>query len=81
MLKKLEDHDFLLDRESVDKPTYIQLQDDRIAGIDHKATETEINTQASIKRMEAILSVYEDKVGQLNQLEQRIDRDIVDRVN
>lgn len=30
MQKKLEDHDFLLTQESVEKPTYVQLQDDKI---------------------------------------------------
>lgn len=37
MLKKLEDHDFLLERQSAEKPTYVQMQDDKIAKIEKKA--------------------------------------------
>ena len=74
VLKKIEDHDFLLEREDAEKPTYVQLQDERIAEIEKKATQTHIDTHSAIKRMEAIIAVYEEKINQLNELEKRVDK-------
>ena len=31
--------------------------------------------------MEAIIAVYEEKITQLNELEKRVDREVVERVN
>lgn len=36
MTKKLEDHDFLLTQENAEKPTYVQLQDDKIAEMEKR---------------------------------------------
>jgi hypothetical protein len=42
MTKKLEDHDFLLTQENAEKPTYVQLQDNKIADIENKFMELQI---------------------------------------
>jgi predicted DNA-binding protein YlxM (UPF0122 family) len=59
----------------------VQLQDDKIGEIREKVTQTHIDTHAAIKRMETIMEVYEQKITQLNQLEQRVDREVVERVD
>lgn len=40
--KKLEDHDFLLTQENAEKPTYVQLQDDKIEELGKKFVELQI---------------------------------------
>lgn len=42
MIKKLEDHDFLLERETAEKPTYIQLQDDKIKSLEERVGRAEL---------------------------------------
>ena len=58
----------------------MQLQDDRIASIQATADQTHLETHASIQHMEAVIAVYEQKITQLNQLEQRVDREVTERV-
>lgn len=80
VLKKLEDHDFLLERDNAQKPTYIQLQDDAIASVAVAVKQTHLQTDTSIARMEAVVAVYEEKIKQLNELERRVDREVLERV-
>lgn len=42
--KKTEDHDFLLNTESAEKPTYIQAQDDKIQELNNQIKEHKIET-------------------------------------
>lgn len=66
--KKLEEHDFLLDREHPEKPTYLQLQDDKIQTIAQQVHQTHLDTHASIARMDTILAAYQEKITQLTDL-------------
>ena len=36
-----------------------------------------VDTHAAIKRMEVIIGVYEEKINQLNELEKRVDQEVV----
>jgi DNA repair exonuclease SbcCD ATPase subunit len=77
--KKIEDHDFLLEREGATKPTYIELQDQRIEAILAASQQGQLDADGRIKRMEAVVQVYEEKIRQLNELETRLDREILAR--
>ena len=39
--------------------------------------ETQLETHSSIKKMEAVIDVYEAKIKQLNELERRVDKEVV----
>ena len=45
--------------------------------MDKKINEIHIDTHASIKRMETVIAVYEEKINQLNELEKRVDKEVV----
>ncbi len=77
--KKIEDHDFLLEREGTNKPTYIELQDQRIDAMVAASQQAHLDADGRIKRMEAVVQVYEEKIRQLNDLETRLDREILAR--
>lgn len=80
--KKLEDHDFLLERdqEHPQKPTYIQLQDQQILTIQQSTEQLQIDTHAALAKMDSVLAVYQQRIGQLGELERRVDREAVQRV-
>jgi hypothetical protein len=79
MLKKMEDHDFLLERENAAKPAYIELQDKKIEEITAMTKNHQLDNEGKIKKMEAVIQIYEEKIRQLNDLETRLDREIVQR--
>lgn len=55
MTKKLEDHDFLLTQENAEKPTYVQLQDNKIADIENKFMELQIQQSKKINDMMKVI--------------------------
>jgi hypothetical protein len=59
MTKKLEDHDFLLERENAQKPPYLQLQDDKIAETLKFVNDAQLQNEAKLQRMAAVIAVYE----------------------
>jgi hypothetical protein len=77
--KKIDDHDFLLERESSAKPTYIEQQDLKIEAMAVTALQAQLENDGRIKKMEAVIQVYEEKIKQLNELESRLDREILQR--
>ena len=79
MTKKLEDHDFLLTQENAEKPKYIQLQDDKIADIDRKFMELQIQQSKKINDMMKVIEVYQSKITQVNMIEKKIEDEIKER--
>jgi hypothetical protein len=77
--KKIDDHDFLLEREGATKPTYIDLQDKRIDAMAATSLQAQLEADGRIKNMEAVVQLYEEKIRQLNELEGRLDREILAR--
>ena len=77
--KKMEDHEFLLEREGSKKPTYIELQDQRIADLEASTQAAQLENQRQITEMQNIVAIYEEKVKQLNELEKRLDKEVVQR--
>jgi hypothetical protein len=49
--KKIDDHDFLLEREDSTKPTYIELQDKKIEEIFAMTINSQLENDGKIKRM------------------------------
>ena len=49
--KKIEDHDFLLEREGAGKPTYIELQDKKIQEIGSSVKQVQLDADCRIKKM------------------------------
>lgn len=80
--KKIEDHDFLLEREQENpaKPTYIELQDQKIETVQQHTQQLQVDTHAALAKMEAVLAVYQERIGQLGELERRVDREAIQRV-
>lgn len=75
-MKKTDDHEFLLNQENSSKPTYIQMQDDKIADIERKLNETEHTQNHKIEEMKKIVGIYEGKILQINQIETKIEEEV-----
>ena len=80
MTKKLEDHDFLLTQENAEKPTYVQLQDDKIAMMEKKFSDLEIKQNHQISQMKKVIEVYEGKIYQINNIEKSIQEESQERM-
>ena len=64
----MEDHDFLLTQENAEKPTYVQLQDDKIEDTICRFSKLEEEQNLRIAHMEKVIEVYKAKITQLNNL-------------
>jgi hypothetical protein len=56
------------------------MQDKKIAEIEDYAKNNQLENEGKIKKMEAIIEVYEGKIKQLNGLEMRLDKEVIQRV-